>query len=47
MTFDIELLNEKDIQSDYINNTDSEFKNEIIPQFKINNYIQKYQKIGK
>ncbi len=42
MTFDIELLNEKDMQSDNIHNTDTDFKNDIIPQFKINNYIKKY-----
>lgn len=31
ITFDIELLNEKDILSDNINNADTELKNDIIP----------------
>ncbi len=39
MTFDIELLSEKDFKSDNNQNTEFDFKNDIIPQFKINNYI--------
>ena len=39
MTFDIEIINEKDIISDNIQNTEADFKNEIIPKFKIKNYI--------
>ena len=40
MTFDIETVNEKDLSD--IHNTDGDFKNEIIPQFKINIYASKY-----
>ena len=39
MTFDIELLNEFDVQSENINKPDSDLKNEIIPRFKLNDYI--------
>ena len=31
MTFDIETVNEKDLLSDNILNTEADFKNEIIP----------------
>ena len=44
MTFDIELLNEKDLKSDNNQNVEADFKNDIIPQFKINDYIQKYER---
>jgi hypothetical protein len=39
MTFDIEIVNEKDLVSDNLLNTEADFKNEIIPQFKMKNYI--------
>jgi hypothetical protein len=41
MTFDIEIVNEKDL-SDCKHFTEGDFKNEIIPQFKINTYASKY-----
>jgi hypothetical protein len=31
MTFDIELLNEKDLKSDNNQNVEADFKNDIIP----------------
>lgn len=42
MTFDIELLNQMDLELEKIQNTDADIKNEIIPQFKMTNYVQKY-----
>jgi hypothetical protein len=47
MTFDIELLNEKDIKHETLNLPDIDYKNDIIPQFKLSNYIKKYKKTGK